>query len=393
MSERKSLFVFRPALGEGGADRITLTLLRHLDRRKFQPVLVLLRRDGVWKDDVPSDVPVIELGARRLRYALLSLVRLLRRARPDVLLCTSSGANKVAALAHRLVPDRRRRLLLSERNTFSAVRQERRSRWIPVIPLTRALYRRADRIIAVSQGVADDLVQSLGLPPDLVVQIYNPIVDESLLELAQDSLEHPWLEDGVPVILAVGRLVKQKDYPVLLRAFALLRKRRPVRLIVLGEGELRAKLEAMAKDLGVKEDVQFLGFVKNPFAYMQRCTVYVLSSRFEGLPGSLIQAMACGSAVVSTDCPSGPSEIIEPGLNGLLVPVGDVQGLAEAIDTLICDPELRQSFSERAKETAANFEVTSLVRQYEEAILSDYTLNGPAEEELASNSPGSESIS
>jgi glycosyltransferase involved in cell wall biosynthesis len=155
-------------------------------------------------------------------------------------------------------------------------------------------------------------------------------------------------------------------------------------LIVLGEGELRADLENLVVDLGVEDDVQFLGFVKNPFAYMQRCTVYVLSSRFEGLPGSLIQAMASGSPVVSTDCPSGPSEIIDSGWNGFLVPVGDVRRLAEAIDTLISDPELRNRFSERARQAASNFEVSSMVRQYEEALLFNQSHKRQTEEQFAS---------
>jgi glycosyltransferase involved in cell wall biosynthesis len=369
MSERKRILVFRPILGEGGADRITITLLRYLDRARFQPTLVLLRREGIWLDDVPPDVPVVELDTGRLRYAVRPLASLLRRTRPDVLFSTSSGANKIAALAHRLVPDQKRRLVLSERNTFSVARQERRSKWLPVVAVVGALYRQADRIIAVSRGVADDLVQSLGLPADLVIPIHNPIVDESILELAQDPLDHPWFADDVPVLLAVGRLVKQKDYPLLLQAFALLRRRRALRLIVLGEGELRRQLERLANDLGVGSDVQFMGFVKNPFAYMQRCTIYVLSSSFEGLPGSLIQAMACGSAVVSTDCPSGPSEIIEDGSNGFLVPVGDVAQLAEAVNTLLDDSELRQTFSTRAREAAAYFEASSMVRRYEEALL------------------------
>jgi glycosyltransferase involved in cell wall biosynthesis len=173
-----------------------------------------------------------------------------------------------------------------------------------------------------------------------------------------------------PVLLGVGRLVPQKDYTVLLRAFSRIRKSRPIRLIVLGEGTERRRLERYAQRLGVRDDVDFPGFVKNPFPFMRRCTVYVLSSRFEGLPGALIQAMACGAPVVSTDCPSGPSEIIDSGSNGFLVPVGDDEKLAASIENLLDNPALRRSFSEAGRKAAAEFEVSPMIRHYEETILS-----------------------
>ena len=366
----KKVLLFRPTMGEGGADRVTVTLLRHLDRETFQPSLVLVKLDGVLLDQVPGDVPVIDLGASRLRFSWLRLASILRSERPDILLSTSSGGNLVAALAHAMVPDPNRSLVLSERNTFSAVRRERRSRWLPVVAVTRRLYRRADRIIAVSEGVAKDLVESLDLPEGLVTAIHNPVVDEDLYELAEEPIDHPWLEGEQPVLLSVGRLVPQKDYAVLLRAFSRIRKKRPIRLIVLGEGTERRRLERDAQRLGIRADVDFPGFVKNPFPFMRKCTVYVMSSRFEGLPGALIQAMACGAPVISTDCPSGPSEIVDSGSNGFLVPVGDDQKMAATIESLLDNPALRRSFSEAGRRAVAEFEVSPMIRHYEETLLS-----------------------
>lgn len=366
----KKVLLFRPTMGEGGADRVTVTLLRHLDRETFQPSLVLVKLDGVLLDQVPEDVPVIDLGASRLRFSWLRLASILRSERPDILLSTSSGGNLVAALAHAMVPDPNRSLVLSERNTFSAVRRERRSRWLPVVAVTRRLYRRADRIIAVSEGVAKDLVESLDLPEGLVTAIHNPVVDEDLYELAEEPIDHPWLEGEQPVLLSVGRLVPQKDYAVLLRAFSRIRKKRPIRLIVLGEGTERRRLERDAQRLGIRADVDFPGFVKNPFPFMRKCTVYVMSSRFEGLPGALIQAMACGAPVISTDCPSGPSEIVDSGSNGFLVPVGDDQKMAATIESLLDNPALRRSFSEAGRRAVAEFEVSPMIRHYEETLLS-----------------------
>jgi len=366
----KRVLLFRPTMGEGGADRVTITLLRHLDREKFQLSLVLVKLDGVLLDQVPEDVPVIDLGVSRLRFSWLRLASILRRERPDILLSTSSGGNLVAALAHAIAPDPNRGLVLSERNTFSAVRRERRPRWLPVVEVTRRLYRRANRIIAVSEGVARDLVESLDLPEGLVTAIHNPVVDEDLYEMAEESVDHPWLAEEQPVLLSVGRLVPQKDYTVLLRAFSRIRKKRRIRLIVLGEGTERRRLERYAQNLGVQHDVDFPGFLKNPFPFMRRCTVYVLSSRFEGLPGALIQAMACGAPVVSTDCPSGPSEIIDSGSSGFLVPVGDAEKLAASIESLLDNPALRRSFSEAGRKAAAEFRVPPMIRHYEETLLS-----------------------
>jgi glycosyltransferase involved in cell wall biosynthesis len=379
--ETQRVFLFRPTLGEGGADRVTVTLLRHLDRSRFRPTLVLVKRDGALMDEVPADVPVIDLGVSRLRFSWLALAAVLRRERPDILLSTSSGGNLIASLAHTMVADPHRRLVLSERNTFSAVRRERRARWLPVVTITRHLYKRANRIIAVSEGVANDLLDCLDLPRELVTAIPNPVVDDELHALAEQPVEHPWLEDGIPVLLAVGRLVAQKDYPMLLRAFRMIRDTRVVRLIILGEGQLREELEALAGMLKIREDVEFRGFVKNPFPYMRSCTIYVLSSRFEGLPGALIQAMACGAPAISTDCPSGPSEIIEAGYNGFLVPIGNAGELARSIECLLDAPELRRSFSEAGRKTASAFRVSSMIRMYEETLLDRSTSDARASRE------------
>lgn len=364
----KRLVIFRPTLGEGGADRVTITLLKYLDRRKFAPALVLTRREGVLLEQVPADVPVITLQARRLGTSWIALARYLRAEKPDIVFSTSSGGNTVAALAHWL-SGHRSRLVLSERNTFSIARRERLPRWLPVERLKRPLYRRADVIAAVSRGVADDLVATLRLPADQVSVVYNP-VDVDAAAPAPDPAPHPWLTEPIPVVLAVGRLVPQKGYPVLLDAFAAVRRIRAARLLVLGEGPLRGSLQTQVESRGLSDDVRFLGFVTNPHAFMRRCAVYVLSSVFEGFPNALIEAMRCGAPVISTDCPSGPREIItEPGRNGLLVPVGDAQALADAIDTVLSSPPLRATLAQEGQRRAAAFRHESIVAAYERVLL------------------------
>jgi glycosyltransferase involved in cell wall biosynthesis len=212
----------------------------------------------------------------------------------------------------------------------------------------RLFYPWADAVIAVSEDVARDLSKVTGMPRERIVTIPNPVVTLELKEKARAPLDHPWYRPGQPpVVLGVGRLVSAKDFPTLLRAFARLRATRPVRLMILGEGKGRAGLAALAEQLGIVGDVQFPGYVDNPFSYMARSAVFVLSSAWEGLPGVLIEAMACGCPIVSTDCP-GAAEILGGGVHGPLVPVGDDAALAMAVASVLDSSPKREQLRARA---------------------------------------------
>jgi len=230
------------------------------------------------------------------------------------------------------------RLLLNEQNTVS-LESGNATRWRGrLVPwLIKRFYPWANGIVVVSHGVRDDMAQLTKIPLERITVIYNPsVVGAEVWEKAQAPLDHPWFKPGQPpVLIAVGRLQMQKDYPTLLHAFAKVRKNRPVRLLILGEGKERPLLEELIKELGLKQDISLPGFVMNPYAYMARASLFVLSSRWEGLPTVLIEALCCGTPVVSTDCPSGPREILRDGQYGQLVPVGDVDGLARAIETAL----------------------------------------------------------
>jgi len=205
--------------------------------------------------------------------------------------------------------------------------------------LARTCYPWAARVVAVSRGAADDLARTSGFPREQIHVIYNPVITPSVVALARQKPGHPWLAcPGPPVILGVGRLTRQKDFPTLLRAFAEVRRVRPARLIILGEGEERAALEALAGELGVANDVMLPGFITDAVTYMAASALFVLSSAWEGLPTVLIEALAAGTRVVSTDCPSGPREILQDGRLGALVPVGDVIALAEAMRQALDQP-------------------------------------------------------
>lgn len=365
------IFFVRPTLGQGGADRVTLTLLQSLDRARFDLTLVLVQHKGELLPELPDDVSITALNAPNVLAAALPLLRFVREQRPDVLFSTSSGTNVAAVIAH-LGAGRPGRLVLSERNVLfhgKITWKKRLMTW-----LKRQLYTKADRVTAVSEGVKADLVATLGLSPELVSVVYNPIVTASMATQARELPAEPWFHEGQPpVILGVGRLVDEKDFPTLLRAFARVRATHPARLIILGEGPRREMLEELVGILGLTNDVRMPGFVHNPFQYMARCAAFVLSSRFEGLPGALIQAMACGAPVVSTNCPSGPAEIITDGVDGFLVPVGDADAIAARLTQLLTDTSLRQRFSIEAHVSAQRFDGPTVLRRYEAVLTNSST--------------------
>jgi len=360
------ILLTRPTLGEGGADRVTVTLLRHLSRARFRLGLALMRAEGTLLSEVPGDVVVHDLAARNLWTAAGPLTRLLRERPPDVLFATCGGMSVPAVLAARR-SGFRGRIVLSERNGL--VRDQPRWKSLLLVALKRRLYRHADLVMAVSDGVREDAVRRLRLPPGRVITVYNPVVTPDLDRRAAESLEPPWSHPDPPVVLAAGRLVPAKGFHSLLRAFASLRSRRPCRLVILGEGPLRPSLEALASSLSIADDLLLPGFDANPLRWMSRCSVFALSSRFEGLPGVLIQAMACGAPVVATDCPFGPAEIVEDGQNGFLVPLGSEEALAAALDrALSLDPRARRRLSDAARATAERFRLDRILPLYERAI-------------------------
>jgi glycosyltransferase involved in cell wall biosynthesis len=360
------VLVFRPTLGDGGADRVTVTLLHHLDRARFAPSLALVKRSGVLADEVPRDVPVIDLGAPRLAVAVPYLARAIRARRPDVVVCTAGGANIVAAAAHRLAGSKAR-LVLCER---SSLRRADRSglRTAVELRLKRLAYRRADLVTAVSEGVADDLVELLALDRARVQVVYNPMIGDDLGDRAAEPVAHPWFAMPDPIVLAVGRLVEIKDYPAMLVAFAVIRRTVAARLAILGDGPLRGPLEARARSLGLGDAVAFLGYDKNPYRYMARARLVIQSSRAEGLPGVLIQSLACGTPVVATDCDHGPREVVRDGVDGYLVAVGDPHALAARALAILRDPALRGRLGAAGKAGARRFSIASSMQRYHAAI-------------------------
>lgn len=355
------LALFLPSLEPGGVQRVMVNLAEGALQRGLAVDLVLVRATGPFLSQLPDGARAIDLDAKRVLASLPALVRYLRHEQPDALLAAQPHCNLVALWSKFLYPGSTR-IFVSEHNSFrnDMLHARRESdRFFP--PLMRLFYPYASEIIAVSEGVADDIAQVTRLERQSMRVIYNPIVFPHLFQMANQPLNEPWFESGQPpVILNVGRLFEQKDQATLLRAFAFMRARRPARLVILGEGEYRQHLQNLAVELGIHEDVAMPGFKSNPFQYMARSAVFVLSSAWEGFGNVLVEALACGTQVVSTDCESGPAEILAGGMFGRLVPTGDPSSLAAALEAALDVPISPALLRERAND----FSINAIVPQY-----------------------------
>jgi glycosyltransferase involved in cell wall biosynthesis len=340
LAERVAFFL--PSLAAGGAERVFLDLAYGFLARGLRVDLVLVREEGPLLSGVPSGIRMIPLRAARTATAVVPLARYLRRERPKAMLSALTHANVVAIIAHRLAHSGTR-LVVTEHvhlSTSLGSISDVRARLIP--QLIRRLYPLADSIVAVSEGVADDLARRTGLDRASILVEYNPVIVAELRQKAAERLDHPWFAAGQPpVVLGIGRLTEQKDFGTLIRAFRLAHEQEACRLMILGEGELRAPLEGLADSLGVRSDVELPGFVRNPYPYFASAGAFALSSRWEGLPTVLLEAVCLRVPIVSTDCHSGPREILEDGSLGRLVPVGDWRALAEAIVATLRDRHAR----------------------------------------------------
>jgi glycosyltransferase involved in cell wall biosynthesis len=323
--------LFLPNFDGGGAERAFVNLARGIAELGHRVDMVVGQASGPLRAEVSPLVRVVDLAAPRLAFALPGLVRYLRSERPDRVYSALEEAGILVLLARKL-SGAAPKVIPSIRNTLSDEARLSSPKRRFLLRLARWLYPTADAVVAVSNGVAKDAAKILHLPLSSIRVIRNPTLTPELRLSAMEPVDHAWfVPKSVPIILGCGRLAPQKDFSTLIEAFALIRARRPCRLVILGDGPLRDVLARLAEARGVAEDVAMPGFDPNPYRYMRRCDVFVLSSLFEGSPNVLVQALACGAPVVSTDCPSGPDELLEGVARGKLVPVGNVRAMADAI--------------------------------------------------------------
>lgn len=363
MSQNKRIAIFISFSGQGGVERMINNLAGGFLDSGYRVDMIIARADGDHLAAIPAGVNQIRLGTRHTLTALPGLIRYLRKEKPHVLLAVKDRAIRTAVMARWLSGVV---VLLVGRigTTVSAALAGqgplRRWSWFKGMKL---FYRRVDRIVAVSRGVAEDIITITGMPLNRVVVVSNPVVTSRLDVLAAEPVPHPWLKDpDVPVIMGAGRLTPQKDFGTLLRAFALVKESRACRLVIIGEGKLRAQLQSQADALGVGSLFHMPGFAPNPYMWIARCSVFVLSSRWEGSPNTLTEALALGVPVVSTNCRSGPKETLEDGRYGSLVPIGNEREMARAIQDTLDNPLPRATLQKAVRRFTVEESVEGYLR-------------------------------
>ncbi len=363
--ENLIISLFIPSFGGGGAERVVVNLANEFVRRGYHIHIVVLDENGPLLKEVSEKCQIINLSTKKVSKSFKSINKYIIKAKPDVLIANLSHLSIMILLASFFVRAKTKYFVV-EHNTPSKTSLASNKLSAKLLPFLMYLtYWRADRVIAVSKGVKNDLVKTIPYLRRKVEVIYNPIFSNEIMVRKNEPIDDSWfLSQKAPTIISVGRLTLQKDFVTLLKAFTIVKKEMCAKLVILGEGEERENLEKLAKDLEVLDDVYMPGFVSNPYKYMGKANVFVLSSIYEGFANVLVEALACGIPVVSTDCESGPREILDNGKYGKLVPVGDAEKMAEAIiETLNSDYDPLTGI-ERAKQ----FSINDAVNHYMDII-------------------------
>ena len=336
--------IYITSFGDGGVERMMVNLARGLSGLGMQVDFIVKHTQAPYLDNLPPAVRLIEFGQGEEAESVGTLLRYLEQNRPAALISAKRKADIVAMRAKRKTTAPTRFFLRPGSSISERLRARNAGllkRWLTRRNM-RWLYGEADGVIAVSECIARDVIHIAGIDPARVHVVRNPNITPELYGLAAAPLDHPWFEPGQPpVLLGIGGLRKAKDFPTLLRAFARVNRQRPCKLMILGKGHLHESLIALAQELGISERVALPGFVDNPYAYLSRATLFVLSSLWEGSPNVLTEALALGTPVVATDCRCGPGEITQNGKYGALVPVGDVEALGNAILETLDNPRDR----------------------------------------------------
>lgn len=323
--------IFLPSVHGGGAEKAMLVFAAELIKRGFRVDLVVAKFQGPHVSSIPQGVRVVDLQSSRMLKAIPRLVQYFTETRPQAVFSTITHANIATVWAARragvTAP-----IVVRQSNAPRAETKSSMGRYIAsrIIPFA---YPHASGIIAVSEGVRSELLELNRCLDPLTKVVPTPVLTEEVRRLGDEEPQHPWLQSlEVPVLLSAGRLEHHKGMLDLIRAFRRVRDARPARLVILGEGSERGRLESEVARLRLSQDVSLPGFFSNPFSFMNRASAFVLASHYEGLPNVLIQAMAFGTPVVATDCRSGPAEILDGGRLGRLVRVGDIGELAVAME-------------------------------------------------------------
>jgi glycosyltransferase involved in cell wall biosynthesis len=355
------LFILK--FGDGGVERMMVNIARGLSLIGARVDFIVKETQAPYLHLLPPEVRIIKFHVAKQKAALPKLLDYLKRNDPDILLSAKILDDQVALQAKQRHPGRTRFFLRPGTALISRMKARGTHplrRWLKTRQLA-SLFNRSDGVVAVSQGVADEVVELSKIPLEKINVIKNPTITPELYQQAEAVIDEPWLApDQAPLILGIGGLRRQKDFPTLIRAFARVRKTLPCRLMILGQGNKEGALLSLAKELGLGDDFRLAGFVENPYAYLKRAKLFVLSSLWEGSPNVLTEALALGTSCVSTDCPSGPYEVTRGGEVAPLVPMGDPERLAEAMLQTLRKP----LDPERLKHAVSDYTLEKSARSY-----------------------------
>lgn len=368
VENKKKVLFFIYQMGAGGAARTLLNIMNNLDRDKFIPILVTLNYKGNYEKHLKADVEFYKLKEKRLRQAIFPLAKFIRRRKVDIVFSTIPNYNTIAILSRIFSFSSAKSIVREADNLGGSFLTDMKLRFYGI------MYRFSSQIISLSEGVKENLVEKYKVKPDAIKVIYNPVDIENIeQQMKKTSMpeEHKQLFAGdEPVVITAGRLVKQKDQQTLIRAFAKVNARINCKLVILGEGELRAELKALANNLQIGDKVHFLGFQQNPYMYFKEADLFVLSSIHEGFGHVLAEALATGTPVVSTNCKSGPEEVLQSGKYGRLCGVGNVDEMAEQMYEVLTLPnQERYELINKGIQRASEFDAKEIVKQYEETFL------------------------
>jgi glycosyltransferase involved in cell wall biosynthesis len=370
--EKKKVLFFIYQMGAGGAARTLLNIINNLDREKFSPMLVTLNFNGSYENELRDDVHFIKLETRRLSKSVFKLASIIRNENVDLVFSTIPRVNTIAIAANLLSFSKSKSVIREADNLGGDFKTNMQLLGFGLI------YKLSNQIVSLSEGVKANLVERYKAQPTNIKVIYNPVdiksINEKITHGQIDPNHKAIFDTKDKIIMTAGRLVEQKDHYTLLKAFAKVNDKIESRLVILGEGPLKEQLLQQATELNIKDRIYFIGFQNNPYIYFKKADIFVLSSKHEGFSHVIAEALATGTPVVSTDCKSGPAEVLNKGEYGLLVPVGNANKMAESmLQVLNLDEEQRTKIVTKGYKRAGNFDAEQIVRQYEDVFLK--TLN------------------
>ncbi len=357
MDIKKKIIFIIPSMSGGGAERVFTILLKYIDKSKFSPILILLKKEGKYLEDIPKNIEVIDLNVTRTRYAFFKIIKTIYNIKPDIVFSTLGQLNLLIAII---------RPLFSKNITFiaresSIVGMSKHSNSFDFI--YKSVYNRFDTIIAQSEYMKIDLMKTYALEKSDIVVINNPIDIDKIDRILQKKDKTLFDKEKINLVTA-GRLKPVKGFDTLLKAMSKLESK--FHLTILGEGDEENNLKNLAQELNITGRISFLGFQGNPYSYMEEADLFILSSRYEGFPNVVLEANACGTPVVAFDCPGGTGEIIENGINGFLVECGNIDQLANKIIQAIKYPWDKEKIINLIE---SKYDVRHIVKKYEEVLI------------------------